>query len=158
MAFGELSDPPQSGGGGQEVNAKKVLIAMAAAMGLLVGAGVAYAQTSDGDDAYKGSVSAPDQSGASLQESVKIDQAAAEEAALEAVPGTVHEAELETSDNGYVVYDVEIAGDDGKNHEVKVDAGNGEILDQGLEEDLDDADGSADTQDADEPGETEDAD
>jgi uncharacterized membrane protein YkoI len=161
MAFGKLSDPPQSGGGGKEVNAKKVLIAVAAAIVLLVGAGVAYAQTSaggDGDDSYKGSVSAPDQSGASLQESVKIDQAAAEEAALEAVPGTVHEIELETSDNGYVVYDVEVAGDDGKNHEVKVDAGNGEILDQGLEEDLDDADGSADTQDADEPGETEDAD
>jgi hypothetical protein len=45
----------------------------------------------------------------------------------EAVPSTAHQIELETSDNGYVVYDVEVAGDDGKNHEVKVNAGNGEI-------------------------------
>jgi uncharacterized membrane protein YkoI len=30
------------------------------------------------------------------------------------VPGTVHETELETSDNDYVVYDIEIAGKDGQ--------------------------------------------
>jgi uncharacterized membrane protein YkoI len=53
------------------------------------------------------------------------------------VPGTVHETELETSDNGYVVYDVEVAGDDGKNHEVKADAGNAKILHQDLEDDSD---------------------
>jgi uncharacterized membrane protein YkoI len=128
---------------------RKVLIAIAAAMVLLVGAGVAYAANSssetttggeDGDDAYKGSVSAPDQSGASLQDAAKIDQAAAEQAALKAVPGTVHETELETSDNGYVVYDIEIAGDDGNNHEVKVDAGNGEVLHQDLEDEADESD------------------
>jgi uncharacterized membrane protein len=66
---------------------RKVLIAIAAAMVLLVGAGVAYAANSssdantgredDGDDAYKGSVSAPDQSGTSLQDAAKIDQASA---------------------------------------------------------------------------------
>jgi uncharacterized membrane protein YkoI len=56
------------------------------------------------------------------------------------VPGTVHETELETSDNGYVVYDIEIAGDDGNNHEVKVDAGNGEILHQDLEDEADESD------------------
>jgi uncharacterized membrane protein YkoI len=128
---------------------RKVLIAIAAAMVLLIGAGVTYAANSasetttggdDGDDAYKGSVSAPDQSGASLQDAAKIDQAAAEQAALKAVPGTVHETELETSDNGYVVYDIEIAGDDGNNHEVKVDAGNGEILHQDLEDEADESD------------------
>jgi uncharacterized membrane protein YkoI len=128
---------------------RKVLIAIAAAMVLLVGAGVAYATNSssdtdtggdDGDDAYKGTVPAPDQSGASLQDAAKIDQAAAEQAALKAVPGTVHETELETSDNGYVVYDIEIAGDDGNNHEVKVDAGNGEILHQDLEDEADESD------------------
>jgi predicted ribosomally synthesized peptide with SipW-like signal peptide len=61
---------------------RKVLIAIAAAMVLLIGAGVTYAANSasetttggdDGDDAYKGSVSAPDQSGASLQDAAKID-------------------------------------------------------------------------------------
>src|SRR3712207_8462675 len=40
---------------------------------------------------YKGSIAAPDQSGASLQELANIDQAAAEQAALKAVPGTIHE-------------------------------------------------------------------
>ena len=75
-----------------------------------------------------------------MQELAKTDQAAAEQAALEAVPGTVHETELETSDNGYVVYDIEIAGEDGKNHEVKVDAGNGEILHQDLEDEVDESD------------------
>jgi uncharacterized membrane protein YkoI len=159
------------------VNPKKVLITIAAAMVLLVSGGVAYAAQSpsektatqpddDGEDTYRGSVavSAPDQSGSSsLQELAKVDRAAAERAALEAVPGTIHETELETSDNGYVVYDIELVGNDGQSHEVKVDAGNGEILHQGLEESSDEADGAADTErddteDADGPGETEDAD
>ena len=74
------------------------------------------------------------------------------------MPGTIHETELETSDNGYVVYDIEIAGNDGQSHEVKVDAGNGEILYKDLEKSPDEADGAADAEDADELGETEDAD
>ena len=127
---------------------KKVLITMVAIMVLLVGVGVAYANSSssetttgddEGDDSYKGSVSAPAHNEASLQKLAKIDQAAAEQAALKAVPGTVHETELETSDNGYVVYDIEVAGDDGKSHEVKVDAGNGEILHQDLEDEADES-------------------
>ena len=139
------------------MDTRKVLIAVAAAMVLLVSAGVAYAANSssdtdtggdDGDDAYKGSISAPDQSGTSLQDAAKVDQAAAEQAALEAVPGTIHETELETSDNGYVVYDIEIAGDDGNNHEVKVDAGNGEILHQDLEDEADESD-AGETDDSD---------
>ena len=139
------------------MDTRKVLIAVAAAMVLLVSAGVAYAANSSSDantgredeeDSYKGSISAPDQSGASLQDAAKIDQAAAEQAALKAVPGTLHETELETSDNGYVVCDIEIAGDDGKNHEVKVDAGNGEILHQDLEDEADESD-AGETDDAD---------
>ena len=151
------------------MNAKRVFVAMVAAMVLLVGAGVAYAAQSpsettdpedDGADSYKGSLSAPDQSGSSLQEVAKIDQATAERAALQEVQGgTVRETELEASDDtGYVVYDVEIAANDGKSYDVKVDAGNGDILDRGLEEDVDEADGAADTEDADGPNETEDGD
>jgi uncharacterized membrane protein YkoI len=146
---------------------RKVLIAVAAAMVLLVSAGVAYATNSssdantgredDGDDAYKGSVSAPDQNDSSLQQVDKVDQASAEQAALEAVPGTVHEADLETSDNGYVVYDIEIAGEDGKNHEVKVDAGNGEILHQDLEDEADESD-AGETDDAEGSDDAEDSD
>jgi Peptidase propeptide and YPEB domain len=140
----------------------KVLIALLVAMVLLVGAGVAYAsnrssETSigggdDADNAYQGSISAPGQNESSLQKLANIDRATAEQAALKAVPGTVHEAELETSDNGYVVYDIELAGKDGNNHEVKVDAGNGEILHQDLEDEPDEAD------EADEAGEREDSD
>ena len=47
---------------------------------------------------------------------------------------------LETSDNGYVAYDVEAAGNDGNGHEVKVDAGNAKILVQDLENEVDEAD------------------
>jgi uncharacterized membrane protein YkoI len=145
----------------------KVLIALLAAMVVFVGAGVAYASNSssqttigdedDADDAYQGSISAPGQNESSLQKLANIDKAAAEQAALKAVPGTVHEAELETSDNGYVVYDIELAGKDGNNHEVKVDAGNGEILHQDLEDEADESD-EADEVDENDAGEREDSD
>ncbi len=153
---------------------KKVLLAAAVAMVVLVGAGVAYgannsSQETDVDESYKGSVSVAGKNESSLHKLADIDEAAAEQAALEAVPGRVLETELEADDdNRYVIfYDVEVAGDDGKTYDLEVDAGNGEILNQGLEEDVDEADGSADTEDADgaggtddadEPGETEDAD
>src|ERR687890_758279 len=86
----------------------------------------------------------------SLHKLANIDEAAAEQAALKAVPGTVHEAELETSDNGYVVYDIELAGKDGNKHEVKVDAGNGEILHQDLEDEADESDEADEPDEADE--------
>jgi uncharacterized membrane protein YkoI len=123
------------------MRAKNLLLALTAAMALLVVGGAAYAaEGGEEEDTYRGSISAPGQDESSLQELTKVDQAAAEQAALEAVPGKVHETELETSDNGYVVYDIEIAGEDGKNHEVKVDAGNGEILHQDLEDEVDESD------------------
>ena len=134
--------------------AKKVLLAVTVAMVVLVGAGVAYATNNnssgeDADESYKGSVSVAGKNGSSLQKLANIDEAAAEQVALKAVPGTVHETELETSDNGYLVYDIEIAGDDGKGHEVTVDAGNGKVLHQDLEEEADEADGPGDTEAAD---------
>jgi uncharacterized membrane protein YkoI len=138
-------------------------------MVVLVGAGVAYAANNgssettirddEADDSYKGSVSVAGKNESSLHKLVNIDQAAAEQVALKAVPGTVHETELETSDNGYVVYDIEIAGDDGKGHEVTVDAGNGKLLYQDLEEEADESDGRDDTETADDGSDdTEDAD
>jgi uncharacterized membrane protein YkoI len=63
-----------------------------------------------------------------------IDQAAAEKAALDAVPGTVKEAEL-GDENGFVVWEVEVQASDGTFQEVKVDAGNGQILAQEAEDD-----------------------
>ena len=64
-----------------------------------------------------------------LQNLAQIDRAAAEKAALGAVPGTVKDAEL-GNENGYVVWDVEVVGQGGKVTDVKVDAGNGKVLAQ----------------------------
>ena len=64
-----------------------------------------------------------------LQSLAKVDQAAAEKAALGAVSGTVKNADL-GNENGYVVWDIEVADQGGKVTDVKVDAGNGKILAQ----------------------------
>ena len=120
--------------------------------------------TQEEQPSYKGSIAAPEEQGSDANEGneaqdneaadeqeqgnettesrqleslAKIDQATAELAALKAVPGTVKNTELE-NENGFVVYGVEIAGNDGKTHDVKVDAGNAEVLHQdvdGAEED-----------------------
>jgi uncharacterized membrane protein YkoI len=71
---------------------------------------------------------------AQQQEQPKIDQAAAEEAALSAVPGEVKETELER-EGGAAAYEVEVAGKDGRLHEVAVDAGDGRVLGPETEED-----------------------
>ncbi len=70
--------------------------------------------------------------GKGLEGLAQIDRAAAEKAALAAVPGEAKETELE-NENGFVVYEVEVAGEDGKLHEVVVDAGNGKVLAQEVE-------------------------
>jgi uncharacterized membrane protein YkoI len=92
---------------------KKLIIGMVAVAVLALGGGVAIA--------------------AQQQEEPKIDRAAAEEAALGAVPGEVTETELE-NEGGSAVYEVEVAGKDGKLREVTVDAGNGRVLGQEMEE------------------------
>jgi len=47
-----------------------------------------------------------------LEDLTRIDRAAAEESALNAVPGEAREVELE-NESGFVVYEVEVAADDG---------------------------------------------
>lgn len=64
---------------------------------------------------------------AQLAKVAKVDEAQAKSAALSKVPGTVQKAEL-GDENGNVVWEVEVKGDDGKTHEVKVDAGNATVL------------------------------
>lgn len=124
-----------------------------ALVGVIAIAGVATAFAAGGDDDgdgdsgenFKGSVAAPAENGdegshdeaaeaQDLQKLANIDQSAAEKAALQAVPGTVESAELE-EENGYVVYDVNVAGDDGQDHHVDVDAGNGKVLQKETGED-----------------------
>jgi outer membrane murein-binding lipoprotein Lpp len=92
---------------------KKLVIGMVAVAALTLGGGVAIA--------------------AQQQEEPKIDRAAAEDAALGAVPGTVNDTELER-EGGATIYEVEVAGDDGKLHEVAVDASDGRVLGQEIEE------------------------
>jgi uncharacterized membrane protein YkoI len=71
---------------------------------------------------------------AQQQEQPKVDQAAAEEAALSAVPGKLQETDLEREGGG-AIYEVEIAGKDGKLHEVAVSADGGKVLGQDTEGD-----------------------
>jgi uncharacterized membrane protein YkoI len=135
---------------------KKLLIGAAIAILTLGVGGVAIATQQGEEDIKGGSIAAPAGSGEEneaaeneaaenegaeneaaeneaegkpLEELAKIDRSAAERAALDAVPGEVREVELE-SESGFVVYEVEVAGNDGTLHEVIVDAGNGKVLAQ----------------------------
>lgn len=140
---------------------KKLLVGALAAAALTVGGGAAIAagqapETTTGDTKQEeqeprinGSVEAPGGAGQGegqegkeneaaeskqLQGLARIDQAAAEKAALGAVPGTVKDAEL-GNENGYVIWEVEVAAKDGTLHEVAVDAGDGKVLAQAAEDD-----------------------
>jgi hypothetical protein len=94
-------------------------------------------EENDGSETVKGSVAAPEKDGPDdeatqtqeLQELAKIDQSTAENTALQAVPGTAKSGKLD-NENGSVIYQVEVAGNDGQTHQVKVDAGNGKVLQQ----------------------------
>jgi outer membrane murein-binding lipoprotein Lpp len=97
------------------MNGKKLAVGAAIVALLALGGGVAIAAQQQGPEP-------------------KIDQAAAEEAALDAVAGEVKETELER-EGGAAVYEVEVAGTDGKLHEVAVSASDGKVLGQETEED-----------------------
>jgi len=105
------------------MEAKKLAVAVGAVAILALGGGVAIAA----------------QQGAEP----KIDRAAAEEAALGAVPGEVKETELE-SEGGSSVYEVEVVGKDGKLREVTVDASDGRVLGQEVEGSFEEDQGSDD--------------
>jgi lipopolysaccharide export LptBFGC system permease protein LptF len=92
---------------------KKLVVGLVAVVVLALGGGAAIA--------------------AQQQQDPKIDRAAAEEAALGAVPGEVKQTELE-SEGGSTIYEVEVVGKDGKLREVTVDASNGRVLGQEMEE------------------------
>jgi uncharacterized membrane protein YkoI len=113
-----------------EANTKRltqVLGALGIAAGLGLGAaGIAAAATD--------TTSTPASSEASaLQATAKVTPAAAGQAALAALPGTVNEVELD-NENGTVVYSVEVA-DHGTTTDVKVDPGTGKVLAQESSED-----------------------
>ena len=139
----------------------KRIYASAIAVGLAVGSmGIAGAATggttapvAPTDDAievqdpsYTGSVQAPDDEtlseadgAAQLEGLATITPDDAALAASESVAGTVGKVELD-NENGSVVYSVEITDDTGAEIDVKVDAGDGTILDQQADNDTDEAD------------------
>ncbi|RPF28027.1 PepSY domain-containing protein [Georgenia muralis] len=101
------------------------------------------------EPSYTGSVTAPQDTESADGTETKDDEAAeakaleslatvspqdATSAALAAVPGTAGAVELD-NENGYVVYSVEVTGDDGTTIEVKVDAGNATVLAQEADND-----------------------
>ena len=96
------------------MNGKMLVIGVVAAAILVLGGGVAIAAKQQEDPNL-------------------LDRAAAEEAALGAVPGEVEETELE-NEGGSTVYEVEVLGKDGKLREVTVDASDGRVLGQETEE------------------------
>ena len=143
------------------MDTRKIAVGAAAAAALIVGGGAAIAAgqaTEQKEPSYKGSIQAPsdaerdgtteDAKGSEneagderseaaeeqkLQSLAKIDRSQAEQTALKEVPGTVKEAELD-DENGYVVWEIEVAADGGSYREVEVDAGNGRILAQEAED------------------------
>lgn len=64
----------------------------------------------------------------------KVTLAEAEQIALSAVPGgRLQESDLERED-GFLVYDIEVMGPDGLEREFLIDAGNGKVLLQELDD------------------------
>lgn len=129
------------------MDAKRLAVGVAAAAVLALGGGTALAAQNNATEAtndtnIKGTVAAPAEKGGEdeaaeakrLEGLAKVDRAAAERAALQAVPGTAKDAEL-GDENGYVVWEVEVQASDGTLKEVKVDAGNGQVLAQESEDD-----------------------
>lgn len=90
----------------------------------------------DNTPAFTGSIATPRTTGSAsaqaqaVQQAARISAATADRAALRAAPGTVTATAL-TVAQGYVVYDVAVAGRDNQTHEVIVDAGNATVLAQG---------------------------
>ena len=144
----------------QMTRTRRIVLGGAAALGLAAGAaGIAGAATggSDGgaghesdDEAvdYTSSITVDDTAeaddeaaeSATLAAMVTISADEARDAALAEVPGDATEPELENED-GNVVYGIEVTAADGTITDVKVDAGNGDILAQEAETDDDGPEG-----------------
>jgi len=91
--------------------------------------GEVVARESDDADDDRGD----DDGDPSLAADAAVTQAEAEAAARATAPGTIHQVTIERED-GRVVWDVEVDGDDGARHDVQVDAETGDIV----EHDVDD--------------------
>jgi uncharacterized membrane protein YkoI len=132
----------------------RLLIGAVAVIGILAGAaGIAAAVTGDegsgpaavldrgdddrGDDDRgedRGDDDPTAEQAASLRDGAAVGQEDAEATARAEAPGTIHRTEIEDED-GRVVWDVEIDGDDGSRHDIQVDATSGEIVEHDIDDD-----------------------
>ncbi|MDE0805896.1 MAG: DUF2613 family protein [Acidimicrobiales bacterium] len=157
---------------------RRIVAGGAAVVGITIGAAaIAGAVTSqdttptteaESDDVQDpqldGSIQAPETEGqseadeaAGLEGLATISPEDAQAAAIAAVPGTAGDAELE-NENGSVVYEVPITAEDGTATEVKVDAGNGDVLASETDDEGEEADEGDEADEADEMDEVDDDD
>lgn len=74
-----------------------------------------------------GSVQVKDDKEAALLAQAKLTSGEAARIAEKALSGKVVETQLE-EENGYLVWEVELIGDQGQEHQLKIDAGDGRLL------------------------------
>ncbi len=111
----------------------------------LVVTGASFAKTDDAEKEIRnGTIPIPRTTEADYPGMAKISFDQAIQKALAAVKGKVLEAELEEED-GFLVYEVEIVGQNRSVTEVMVDAGNGEIL--AMEQESEDGESDRDRED-----------
>ncbi|MGW1409309.1 PepSY domain-containing protein [Streptomyces sp. NPDC002403] len=114
---------------------KRKIVIAAVTAAVLAGGGAATAVAFAGDDGHDHGSRSSAKSGDTAR--VGVQEAIA--AAVEAVPGTVTEAELDDEDGG-LVWELDVYGSDKAWHDVTVDAGNGKVLGKHVSDDDDDRD------------------
>ena len=113
---------------------KKVIIPALAAT-ILAGGGFSIANAASLQDKPTQAQEAnEDQIQAELAKQATVTEEAAIKIALEQVPGTVEEVELE-DENGTIIYEIEIKAEDGTEQEVDIDATTGDVVKVEAEDD-----------------------
>ena len=87
-----------------------------------------YRDSDYGSSKVEGTVARPTD-GSSLAKVAKVTAEQASEAALKAVPGTIKDVDLDTED-GWVVWEIEVASENGQEVNLLVDAGSAKVLHQ----------------------------
>ena len=110
-------------------NKKNKVLIPALAAAILAGGGFSIANAAAPQDKPTTEVAEENdtQNQAELAKQAKITEEQATKIALEKVPGTVNEVELE-DENGTIVYGFEVVSTDGTQQDVKVDAQTGKIV------------------------------
>ncbi|MFF3781432.1 PepSY domain-containing protein [Streptomyces sp. NPDC001933] len=112
---------------------KRKIVIAAVTAAVLAGGGAATAVAFANDDSHDREV----RSSVANDGTARVDVKDAVAAAVEAVPGTVTEAELDDEDGG-LVWELDVYGSDKVWHDVTVDAGNGKVLAKHTSDDDDD--------------------